>query len=303
MLLRFLTIALLLVLAPVSTCLADALMVTRAMKASTIAEISVESDEIRVELEVGTEDFEAFANLLPDKVYEKLAGKAIPVADRLKIFVNDDWQMIADEQKLNAVIDEVEFAKRVIRDEITGEPLPVQPDSVEFVLRVRWHYPLEDKPDLLTIRPPGSDTGFASANVGFVVYHRGIAVNDFRYLSQQERLRLDWNDPWYSAFERKNLRRQYYAPAAAFIYVENFEVRKEIVFRPKDLQHWIDLGLQDQSVIKADQREALCQQAAEFLDEHSPLKIDGEQPTGLLDRVHFISRSLKTTAPQRLSGV
>ncbi len=30
---------------------------------------------------------------------------------------------------------------------------------------------------------------------------------------------------------------------SGFINVENFEVRKEIILRSKDLQRWIDLGL------------------------------------------------------------
>jgi hypothetical protein len=128
-----------------------------------------------------------------------------------------------------------------------------------------------------------------------VVYHLGVAVNDFRYLSQEEALYLDWSDPWYSRFDRKALRRRYFAPAAAFIYVENFEVRKEIIFRPKDLQAWVDLGLEDQPVIKADTRDAVRQKAAEFLGKHTPVEIDGRSVIGALDRVHFITRTLRTS--------
>ena len=84
--------------------------------------------------------------------------------------------------------------------------------------------------------PPG-------ASVGFVVYHEGIAVNDFRYLGPSQTLHLDWSDPWYSRFERRSLRRQYFAPMSGFLYVETYEVRKEIIARPLDLQAWVDLGL------------------------------------------------------------
>ncbi len=51
--------------------LADALVVTRAMTASTIAEIFVDEDQIRVEIEVGSADIEAFRNILPDGSFEK----------------------------------------------------------------------------------------------------------------------------------------------------------------------------------------------------------------------------------------
>jgi hypothetical protein len=52
--------------------LADALVVTRAMQASTIAEVFVDEDQIRVEIEVGAADVEAFRNILPDEMFEKL---------------------------------------------------------------------------------------------------------------------------------------------------------------------------------------------------------------------------------------
>ena len=50
--------------------LADALIVTRAMTASTIVEVFVEDSQLRVELEVGAEDVLAFKNVLPDEVFE-----------------------------------------------------------------------------------------------------------------------------------------------------------------------------------------------------------------------------------------
>ncbi len=45
---------------------ADAIIITKAMTASTIAEIFVENDHVRVELEIGVGDLEAFRNLLPN---------------------------------------------------------------------------------------------------------------------------------------------------------------------------------------------------------------------------------------------
>jgi hypothetical protein len=48
------------------TARADALVITKAMQASTIAEIFIEPTQIRVEIEVGVDDLTAFANILPD---------------------------------------------------------------------------------------------------------------------------------------------------------------------------------------------------------------------------------------------
>ena len=44
---------------------ADALMVSSAMKSSTIAEVFIEQEAVRVELEIGMGDIPAFKNILP----------------------------------------------------------------------------------------------------------------------------------------------------------------------------------------------------------------------------------------------
>jgi hypothetical protein len=278
--------------------LADALVVTQAMKASTIAEIFVDQGEIRVHIEVGGADIEVFKNLLPDELFEKVTGQVVPLEERLRTFLEDDWLLRADGRKLVGEMEGIELAKRVTRDEITGVPLPNQPEDAEIVIRTKCSYQLETKPKSISILPPQVDSaagkGLRQANIGFVVYHQGIAVNDFRYLSQQQTLNLDWSDPWYSVFDHRNLRRRYFTPAAAFIYVENFEVRKEIVIRPKDLQHWVDLGLAGKTTIEVPERDAICEKAAAFLAEHSAVTIDAERSQGTLDRVNFIERSLRT---------
>jgi hypothetical protein len=134
-----------------------------------------------------------------------------------------------------------------------------------------------------------------AANVGFVLYHNGVPVNDFRYLGTESTVDLDWDDPWYSRFRHRNLRRQYDAPLCVFLYIESFEVRKEIIIRPKDLQQWIDLGLKGKETIPVAAQEALKQQVAEFLAERGPVTVDDQPVQGVLDRIHFVRRSLRTT--------
>ena len=49
------------------TAFTDAIMVSRAMFASTIAEYFVEEDHVRVDLEIGVNDLASFRNLLLDR--------------------------------------------------------------------------------------------------------------------------------------------------------------------------------------------------------------------------------------------
>ena len=271
---------------------ADAVIRSQAMFASTIAEYFIEAGRIRVELEVGLGDLPAFANLLPDEIYEKLGNPPRPLAERLPEFFRRDLAIV-DERGLplpGRVLD-MQPRPRVRRDEITGEPLPTGENEEEIVVFARLEYPLAERPGTLSFLGPGGAPG---ASVGFVVYHDGIAVNDFRYLAARQTLDLDWDDPWYSRFRSRNLRRSYFAPMSGFLYVEPYEVRKEIIVRPLDLEHWIELGLGD-DVIPVERQADLLREVAEFLRGHFPVHIDGESIEPELARINFLERTLKTS--------
>jgi hypothetical protein len=274
----------------------DALVITRAMLATTISEIFIRADTVVVELEIGVGDAEAFKNLLPDELYEALGNEPKPWRDRLARFVERDFSVSADQgPPLPGRLTEIEIRPRIQRDEVTGEPLPVQPEDADRVVFARLAYPLSERPASLTFTPPGGTPGEPVASVGFITYHDGLHVNDFRYLGQPERIVLDWEDPWYSQFENRNLWRQYKSPISAFLYVEPFEVRKEIVIRPKDLEQWVELGLEGRDVITVEEQEELKARVIEFLEQRNPVTIDGQPAEGFLDRAHFIYRTLRTS--------
>ncbi|MBK5098844.1 MAG: hypothetical protein JJE01_13745, partial [Gemmatimonadetes bacterium] len=173
----------------------DALVITRAMLATTISEIFIRADTVVVELEIGASDAQAFQNLLPDELYEALGNEPAPWRDRLARFVEQDFSVSADDgPPLPGRLSEIEIRHRIQRDEVTGEPLPVQAEDAERVVFARLAYPLSGRPARLTFTPPGREPGQPSANVGFVAYHDGLHVNDFRYLGQPERVVLDWGD-------------------------------------------------------------------------------------------------------------
>ncbi len=275
----------------------DAFMVSKAMSALTIVEIFVEPDGIRVEMEIGGPDLEAFKNILPDSIHARAGGEYRPLKERIRTFFERDWVIRPDNSEpLVGRIVQMFPRKRIRRDEITGEPLVIQPEDVEDTLFVELRYSWSERPKLLVIRPPMSEDGRAQmANIGFVLYHRGVPVNDFRYLAAESTVDLDWNDPWFSRFHHRNLRRQYDSPLSVFLYAEFFEVRKEIIIRPKDLQHWVDLGLEGKETIAVEDQEELKQRVAEILAERGEVTVDGKKVKGTLDRIHFVRRTLRTT--------
>ncbi|MBT8058589.1 MAG: hypothetical protein KJO33_03275 [Gammaproteobacteria bacterium] len=271
---------------------ADAIVRSSAMFADTIAEYHVEENRVRLDLEIGGSDIGAFRNLLPDAIYSDLGFGEQPLEERLRLFVTRDMAVLHDGKPLPGVLREIGPALRPLRDEVTGEELPTPEDQSEYAIAATVEFLLPERPSELTLMAPGA-TG--PANIGFVLYHRGIPVNDFRYLSSGFTVRLDWDDPWYSGFPQRALKRQYEAPMAGFIYVEPFEVRKEIIVRPHDLQQWIDLGLEGLDVIPAEQQDEVKRKVVEFLENHFTVRIDGEPAEGTLDRVNFLRRTLKNS--------
>jgi len=262
------------------------------MLASTIAELFVEEGRIYLELEIGLSDLEAFHNLLPDEIYEKLGNPPLPLRERLPRFFREDLAIAGDDgEPLPGRILDIRPRPRVRRDEITGEPFPPSQDE-ELVIFARLEYALSGEPSTLTFLGP---RGGSRASIGFVAYHHGIPVNDFRYMGPVQTLELDWQDPWYTRFGNRNLRRTYFAPMCGFIYVEPYEVRKEIIVRPRDLQGWIDLGLADRKTIPVELQADLKRKVAEFLRHHHPVQIDGRAIEPELARINFLERTLRTS--------
>jgi len=268
---------------------------TRAMTAPAIMEVFIEPKQIRIELEIGAGELEAFQNLLPDKLLARIGLEAPPLRNRFPRFLLEDLTVRLDGGKpLPALVEKMEARKRLRRDEITGVPLPAQGDE-ENVVFASLVYPFEGTPRTLSIKPPGLNTGRSMASIGFTTYHLGLPIMDFRYLGQEETAELDWDDPWYSRFQNRNLRRQYDAPINAFLYVEPYEVRVEIILRPLDLQQWVDLGLNGAATIPMAGQEELERKVAAFLADHINLEVDGAQARPVLDRIHFLRRTLRTS--------
>jgi hypothetical protein len=143
----------------------DAIIRTQAMLATTIAEFFVEDDRVYLELEVGLADLQAFRNLLPDDIYEKLGNPPLSLRERLPLFFRTDLGMAsADGQPLPGRLLRIEPRQRVRRDEITGEPLPQDEENDETVVFASLEYALAKKPDTLTLFSDWGENAPASAS-------------------------------------------------------------------------------------------------------------------------------------------
>ncbi len=158
---------------------ADALITNQSMFATTIAEYFIGQDQVRVELEIGMQDLQAFRNLMPDEIYEKMGHAPRPYAERVVEFFDKDLVIATREGSLDGRLVEIGPRTRVRRDPISGDELPVAAGDEETVITAVLSYTLEDEPAQLIFSPPRYSP---MPNVGFVVYHNMVAVNDFRFL-------------------------------------------------------------------------------------------------------------------------
>jgi hypothetical protein len=282
---------------------ADWINLTGAQSAPNIAEIYVEDDRIRLVLEIYVKDLDKFVDLLPEEWIRKTGVDPPPIQERVKRFAAETFQFIADDkEKLQAELVLVEPRLRKDRpnpfagtiNPYTRQPVPGPPED-KRVLYAELIYPFKNKPKSLTIIPPHGKMGRPTASIGFMAYHKGVPVLDYRYLSEGARMRLDWDDPWYSRFENKAFKRWQQSGLLTFLYIEPYEVRHETLVRVKDLKAWIDLGLRGDEFIEVDEFEPLKKRVGEFLLQHSKVKIDGKQIRPILDRTSFVKYTMTRT--------
>lgn len=280
---------------------ADWINLSGAENASNIAEIYIHSDHVQLDLEVFVDDLLVFDDLIPEKFFKDIKVQRKPLAERLMHFSAHGIQIVDDKGRhLQAQVRLVEPRFRKERpspyagkiNPYTRRQIPGPPED-KRVLYVELIFLFKDKPNALTFIPPLDEkTGIVKVSLGFVTYHDQVLINDFRFLSEPSTITLDWDDPWYSSFENKALKRWQRGGVMSFLYIEPYEVRHEILARVKDLAVWMDLGLRGDEYIEADENEPLKKRVGEFLLKSDKTLIDGKQLRPILDRTAFVKYSM-----------
>jgi len=285
---------LLLLLVPQSV-LADMMPLNGAAVAANIAEITVHEDGVVFKLEVYVGDLGAFRDLLPNEFLSSDTSERASLDERLDRFSREGLQVIADGTRLTPQLMIGEPRTRVDRsaalaatlNALSQLPAPKSPED-KRVFYAELKYPFETRPDSLVFVPPTKPNGFVKASIGFIAFHKTVPVIDFRYLSGPETLRLDWNDPWYTRFDNKNLKRHHASALMTFLYVEPREVRHETLIRVRDLGDWTDLGLAETDILDVESQNAVKEAARDFFLTKNPVVIDGEPVKAASSRVEFL---------------
>ena len=278
----------------------DWINLTGAENSRNIAEIYIEEDHAKIKLEIFVDDLLVFKELIPDDFFPEPIPARPSAEQRIGTFANKIFQIITDDgEKLSARLDLLEPRMRIKRpsplvgsiNPYTGQRIPGPPED-KRVLYAEINYPFKEKPESLSFIPPLDDNGFPEVAIGFVCYHLGVPVVDFRQLSAQSTVNLVWDDPWYSKFKKKQLRRTLESGVRTFLYIEPYEVRHEILVRVKDMMTWMDFDLRGDTYIEEDEFDKVRQQVADFFMEHEHVLIDGKQLKPILDRTAYVESSM-----------
>ncbi len=234
---------------------------TGAEKSPTIAEFYVNTDHVRMVLEIGQRD-----------------------RDTITV---EEFVIEADGQKLTPNIQLSEIRPRKPRLSRLPKP-PVGPVSKE-VQYLEVLYPFKGQPNQITFIPP-LENGFTKSTIGFVTFHEALPIHDFRFLGQPATLNLNWEDPWYSWYKSVNLKRHHKDPVFAFLYVEPYETRFETLVRLRDLEPWMEQELSDE--ISIEEQQALLAEAAIIVAKNTPLMVDGVAVTPFVESTTFLELGL-----------
>jgi hypothetical protein len=287
-------------LSSINSANADWINLTGAENARNIAEISIEKDHVKVKLEVFIEDLIIFDELIPESFFPQPIPGRPGLEERQKIIAERVFQVVTDTgEKLPVTIDLIEPRLRIERpspfagsiNPYTRQRIPGPPED-KRVLYAELVYPFTGKPKSLTFIPPLDEKGIPRASIGFICYHLGVPVVDFRQLTNENFLHLDWEDPWYSVFSKKQLKRTMQSGVRTYLYIEPYEVRHEILVRVKDMMAWMDFDLRGEEFIEEDEFNPVREQVAQFFMERENVLIDGENLKPILDKTAYVESSM-----------
>ena len=287
---------LLLASAPVA---ADWVNLTGAEIAPNIAEIYIHDTHVEVRLEVYVGDIAEFEELIPDEWLTNLNVDRPPLEQREAQFAARGLRVLdANGEALPAEFRLVEPRSRVERrSPFAGKinpynlrKLPEAPED-KRVLYAEIVYPLKGRPDRLTFVPPLNADGVGRVTMGFIAYHNEVPLTDFRYLGRPEAIDLDWDDPWFSRFENKNLVRHHKYPIMLFLYAEPRRIRFEAIMRMNDLEQMLEFT-RDAAQGGEATRDLLQAKMEALLRTDQPMTVDGQKRSPDMVRIEYLRAGL-----------
>lgn len=278
----------------------------------TEAIVYVQQNKISVKIDVFVEDLYLFHNLAPNDQNRILPDAILEAREKHKAFLLERFQLRDAQGELltgtSVGIDE--FA-------MPAEGIALE-DLMNYSYGYRFEYPLERPLEFLTITQKLVDeaTGIP-AEMQLRVKQQGSETPYYAILQPgvPVTIRFSWDNPplspdaseeewekWIQKQREELLGITSYSSVYSFIYIEDYEIRHEILIPLATLEASVLIPRQDEAFLEVDEQPEAAEQIAAYFLAGNPVVVDGRPVKGQVRRVDFYGvdfRDFAQQAPKR----
>ena len=274
----------------------------------TEARVLVQRDKVSVKLNVFVEDLFLFHGLEPNKE-NFLSPKDIEEArEKHREFLLERFSVrdVAGERLPGKVLEVETF-------EMPKEGIGMG-DLMNFIYTYNIEYAIDVPPDYLTFSQRMVDeTAGLPAETRMELLQAGSDTPFFVTLFPEapETLRFDWTRPplspeasdaqwdeWYETRRRQELGITDYSSVYSFLYIEDHEVRHEILIPLLSLESSVLIPRRDEAFLELNEQPEAKKQVGQFFAAGNTIEIDGIVVQPKIERVDFYGVDFKDFAQQ-----
>ncbi|QDT28502.1 hypothetical protein Enr10x_38460 [Gimesia panareensis] len=268
--------------------------------------VYVTREKVVISMQIYVEDLYFFQKLEPDKeniVSQKKIKQAI---EKHKLFLLDRLLVrdINGERLKGKVVS--------VDDSSVSAQGVAMSDLMAFTLVFQLEYPLSEPPEFLTFSQQlvDSNAGFP-AMVQFNLKQEGSETPYAVAMKPREpqTIRFNWDHPplapdaseedwqkWLKERREETLGITSYGTVYSFIYIEDFEVRHEILIPLATLESFFTLDRKDEDFLSVAEQEASREKIEQFFAKANPVEIDGIVVKPVISRLDFYGLDFKDFA-------
>lgn len=268
--------------------------------------VYVTRDKVVISMQIYVEDLYFFQKLEPD-------DENIVSEEKIKKAIEKHKQFLLDRLLVRDVNGERLKGKVVSVDDssITSEGVAMS-DLMLFTLVFQIEYPLSEPPEFLTFSQQlvDSNAGFP-AMVHFNLKQEGSETPYAVAMKPREpqTIRFNWDNPplapdaseedwqkWLKERREETLGITSYGTIYSFLYIEDFEVRHEILIPLATLESFFTLERKDEDFLSVAEQEASRKKIEDFFAKANPIEIDGIKVKPVISRLDFYGLDFKDFA-------
>ncbi|WP_298859116.1 hypothetical protein, partial [uncultured Gimesia sp.] len=259
--------------------------------------VYVTRDKVVVSMQIYVEDLYFFQKLEPDK-------ENIISAEKIKKAIEKHKQFLLDRLLVRDINGEKLKGKVVSVDDSSIKPQGVaMTDLMQFTLIFQIEYALATPPEFLTFSQQlvDSNAGFP-ALVRFNLKQEGSETPYAVSMKPREpqTIRFNWDHPplspdasesdwqkWLKERREETLGITSYGTIYSFLYIEDFEVRHEILIPLATLESFFTLERKDPDFLSVAEQSASRETIEQYFAKVNPVEIDGISVKPVISRLDF----------------